>query len=181
MRQALVVAFGLIACSTSHSNPTEAPLVCDHESSADSRCCRGDADCANGSNGFEACAPPGAALGCGVCNMDPSDCATDADCKSRGATLICNPVACACDVVAATRCTAGCTADSACAEGEACDLTANRCRAKSCASAADCPADFLCAPTGCQRATCTSDADCSGFCVEGACYSTAGECRGPVA
>jgi hypothetical protein len=38
-----------------------------------------------------------------------------------------------------------------------------------------CPVNFACSMT-CQRKSCTSDSDCAGFCVNGACYSDIGTC-----
>src|SRR5262245_23070978 len=177
MRHALVVAFGLLACGGGHSGST---VECEHLYSADSQCCTAQSDCTPES-GLETCAPPGTPFGCGVCNMDPSDCGNDADCKSRDPASICEPVTCSCDAVPAMRCTAGCTMHADCAEGQSCDITTNRCIAKACATAAQCPIDFICTPTGCSRATCHTRSECSGYCVDGACYTTAGECRGPAA
>src|SRR5215813_11980588 len=148
MRHALVVAFGLFACGGGH--PGSSTVECEHTLSADSRCCTAQSDCPQ-DGGIEMCAPPGTPLGCGVCNMDPSDCGADADCKSREPTSICQPVTCSCDAVSAKRCTAGCTVNTMCGDGESCDITTNRCVAKACTTTGQCRLPFIRAPTGCSR------------------------------
>jgi hypothetical protein len=41
-----------------------------------------------------------------------------------------------------------------------------------------CPANFFCGASGfCQQNSCTSDSECSGFCVKGWCYQTRGTCE----
>jgi len=139
------------------------------------QCCGEQADCPD----TTACAPPGTALGCGACNIEPNSCADDAACKAQSATAICAPIPCSCD--GNNACTQGCTDDTTCAEGARCDLATNRCRATACDDAGDCPANFACADQQCTRMTCTEDAACAGYCVEGSCYSGLGECRPPSA
>lgn len=51
----------------------------------------------------------------------------------------------------------------------------------SCQSDVDCPTDFECAGGSCGRKGCAADANCSGYCVNGLCYSTPGTCYGAVA
>lgn len=154
------------------------PSTCEHDGNPNlsGGCCRDDVDCTATQ---EFCAPPGTAPGCGVCFMDPGDCTTDAECEARGAGMICEPITCAC--FDQRSCVPGCTDDSTCAEGETCDVAAGRCVATPCTTAAQCPTDFSCATDACARTTCTTDAECDGFCVLGRCYPSSGECQLPAA
>lgn len=140
-----------------------------------SACCHSQHDCDVAGQAQYYCTTPDTPLAMGVCPQ--SDCLMDADCKTQSPTAICQPLDC--DVPNGL-CTPGCTSDAGCAEGQACDLATNHCRAKSCAQASDCPVNFSCANGSCTRDSCTSDAQCSGYCVIGRCFETAGECRGPV-
>lgn len=89
---------------------------------------------------------------------------------------ICEPLACN----GGSWCVEGCTSDLFCAEGQMCNTTTNRCGPKACTTATDCPSNFSCTASTCARLSCASDSDCSGYCVLGACYANAGECRAPV-
>jgi hypothetical protein len=113
--------------------------------------------------------------------MPPTTCADDAACQAQDPMTICVPAQCACN--GELTCVPGCTDDSACAVGQACE--ALRCAAKPCAGAADCPQNFDCIPAQdqqrCARRPCTSDSDCDGTCVLGACHDTPGQCTPPVA
>jgi hypothetical protein len=111
--------------------------------------------------------------------MDPGDCTTDAECAARGAGMICEPLACSC--IDSRACVPGCTDDTVCAEGTHCDLAAARCVPTPCPTGTECPTNFACGGGTCARTTCTTDAACDGYCVLGACYSSAGECRLPAA
>jgi len=141
-----------------------------------SACCRSQHDCDAAGQAQYFCTTPDTALAMGVCPQ--SDCTMDSDCRTTNPTAICNPLDCD---FPNGMCAPGCTGDTACPDAQACDLATNHCRAKSCTQASDCPINFLCASGACMRDTCTKDADCSGFCVIGRCFETAGECRGPVA
>ena len=163
----MLIAIALVTGCGSGSSPA---IAC-----ASPPCCGEQADCPD----TTACAPPGAAFGCGACNIEPNTCDDDAACKAGGASQICVPITCSCDGNKA--CADGCIDDTTCGEGEACDLAANRCRARTCEDAADCPANFDCANQRCTRARCTDDDACDGYCVEGSCYSARGECRPPAA
>jgi len=155
----------------------ETPAQCPALGCPGADCCSSDAQCTTGT---AFCAPPGASAGCGVCNMDPSDCAADADCKPHGATMICEPITCTC--IGAKACVAGCTQDSQCGgPGLVCDLTSSRCVAKPCATDDQCPDNFHCGGTACARTTCATDLDCDGYCVNGACYEQTGQCTPPAA
>ncbi|MEZ4298919.1 MAG: hypothetical protein R3B70_28475 [Polyangiaceae bacterium] len=51
------------------------------------------------------------------------------------------------------------------------------CTSKSCSANWNCPASFECGGLHqCIRKRCTSDVDCDGFCLFGACYDTLGDC-----
>lgn len=180
--RALVVVM-LAACGASQDAPTGAE--CDHvwgqpSGYMASACCRSQTDCAAAGQSSYLCTPPGTPLPSGACPL--GDCDVDADCRTTGQPDICQPTSCT-PVGGPSRtgiCVAGCTADAGCAAGESCDLATNRCHARACATATDCPTDFGCEAGACARHTCASDGDCAGYCVLGHCYQAAGECRGPV-
>ncbi|HEU0030155.1 MAG TPA: hypothetical protein VFQ53_05965 [Kofleriaceae bacterium] len=125
------------------------------------------------------CLPPGASPGCGACNSTPGDCTDDTQCKAQSATAICEPIPCSCTQERA--CTQGCTTDDACGEGQSCDLASARCVPRSCVGTPDCPANFSCNAGECARDTCIDDLECDGFCVDGQCFSSRGECVPPAA
>ena len=158
-------------CIAESRTPAECPLY----GCPSPQCCDEQADCPQ----VTVCAPPGTPFGCGSCNNQEGTCTDDAECKAQGATQICELIPCTCDNNKA--CAQGCVDDTTCAEGETCDLAANRCRATTCDDPADCPANFDCVNQRCTRASCTDHAECVGFCVEGSCYSSLGECRPPSA
>jgi hypothetical protein len=158
-------------CIGASRTPDECPLL----GCPSPQCCGEQADCSD----VTACVPPGTELACGSCNNQENSCADDAECKAQRPTAICEPIPCSCDGNKA--CGDGCVDDTTCAEGETCDLAANRCRATTCDDIADCPANFDCVDQRCTRAICTEDAECVGYCVEGSCFSSLGECRPPSA
>jgi hypothetical protein len=133
--------------------------------------CRGDADCAAAE---EYCAVAGPEY-CGGAGCLLTTCTTDADCQAEGLS-VCELVACC----GGTACVPGCDAQTPCPEGQSCTAD-NHCVAQSCASEA-CPGNFNCG-TGseqiCIRRTCSSDADCDGYCVLGNCHATPGACDLP--
>ena len=153
----------------------ETPLECPALGCLGGDCCATQNQCMSN----ETCAPPGTAPGCGICNTDPGTCTTDAECKTMGATEICEPVVCACDNQKA--CVAGCTNDAQCSPGQTCDLGAARCVAISCGGAATCPPNFECGGATCTRMSCASDLDCAGYCVNGTCFEQTGSCTPPAA
>jgi len=126
------------------------------------------------------CLSPGQFAGCGICRRPlPSElCTNDAACAAMGKNAICtnSPSLCLCG--GETVCTFGCGADSECGEGQRCGGT-HRCEAKTCATAADCPTDFRCDAGSCKRKGCGKSSDCSGYCVNGSCFSTPGTCQLP--
>jgi hypothetical protein len=135
--------------------------------------CRGRADC---DYRQPSCISPAAVI-CALCLNELLPCGTDNDCQVDGGGLVCDVVACACSP-GARGCIRGCEDASGCRPGEAC--VAGHCRPISCQGDADCPTDFGCNNRICERKTCTTDAICSGYCVNGSCYSTLGTCQGPV-
>jgi hypothetical protein len=136
--------------------------------------CRGNADC---DYRHPSCVSPAAGPACSIC-LDPTvPCTTDGECQGDGGELICEVVACPCSP-GARGCIPGCADASECHPGQAC--AAYHCVSISCQSDADCPTDFECNNGTCERKTCTTDAICSGYCVNGWCYSTPGTCQSPV-
>src|SRR5207237_10250943 len=107
------------------------------------------------------------------------DCTSDAQCKTRGASLVCDPIACTCSNQ--KTCVPGCTSDMQCADGgQRCDLATARCVAQACSVPADCAPNFDCRATTCTRRPWPSDLECDGFCVDGACFAQTGTCVLPV-
>ncbi len=139
--------------------------------------CRTMSDC-TGTMSSEECVPPGGFPGCGICFNPMPACTADADCASQGPDSICALPLCSCMGLMA--CVAGCTSSAACAVGETC-ASSHHCEPTACASDGDCPTNFGCTSSQCQRKTCTSDAACAGYCVEGSCYDALGTCTLPPA
>lgn len=156
---------------------SETPTACPQLGCPGGECCNTQAQCATNTT----CAPPGTPPGCGVCNTEMGDCTSDAQCKPRGATLVCDPIACTC--TDQRRCVQGCTSDAACGDGTHCDTASARCVPLACTQDPDCPGNFHCSASHtCERSTCTTDNDCDGFCVLGQCFGSGrGECRPPSA
>ena len=154
---------------------TEPPHACPEVACPTPICCDDQADCSGA--GFS-CAGPNDAPGCGACNNDPGSCTTDADCGGPVNGMICEAIRCSCD--GARTCVPGCTADSECGTGETCSPSTHRCTARACSSTAGCPPDFTCTDGACARTPCTDDSVCDGFCVNGFCEASLGECRPPV-
>jgi len=138
-------------------------------------CCRTSADCGQR---FEQCFAPGEDVGCGACQIPPSQCTQDTECTAMGPTFICATVQCACNGEMA--CVAGCADSAACGEGLMCGAD-HRCVALACSAASPCPANFDCASGACARRPCSEDGVCDGVCVEGRCFETFGFCSAPPA
>jgi hypothetical protein len=117
---------------------------------------------------------------CGTPCPDPtSSCSSDADC---GTGWICDPKPCCSN---ATACTLGCTDGSQCPlSGEAC--VAGRCAPQICSDGDLCPTNSTCMFQGgalsgeCDPKSCTTDADCNGYCVDGFCEDRLGLCYAPA-
>lgn len=77
----------------------------------------------------------------------------------------------------ATACVRGCASDEDCPAASICRRD-HRCVARPCDESARCPSDFDCSPEAgqCQPKSCSTDADCAGFCVLGECHSMPGVC-----
>jgi len=50
---------------------------------------------------------------------------------------------------------------------------------RACAENDDCPTDFECMGGLCERASCESNSDCDGVCVNHACHEEPGYCTNP--
>ncbi|HNO70066.1 MAG TPA: hypothetical protein PKI49_16235 [Pseudomonadota bacterium] len=126
------------------------------------------------------CLSPGQFAGCGICRRPlPSEiCTSDAACAATGPTAICTNTPALCLCGGETVCTNGCAADSECSEGQRCAAN-HRCEPKACVSASDCPTDFRCDAGKCSRKPCATSRDCSGYCVNSACYASPGTCNLP--
>lgn len=134
--------------------------------------CRKDADCTGPS---EYCAVEGPSY-CGGAGCLLTACVNDGDCQAMG-LFVCEQIG---DCCSGTFCIQGCDADDPCPTGQSCTAD-NHCVAQPCASEA-CPANFDCgsgADPTCARRACSSDADCDGYCVLGACYDKLGFCDLP--
>ncbi len=128
------------------------------------------------------CTEPGGFLGCGACRPPPAtSCTKDGDCAGLGdANVICSsdPHDCFCSSVSV--CRAGCAVNVDCdAKSQICG-TDHLCAGKPCGGDVDCPSDFACTASHCQRRTCTGTAQCGvNYCVKGNCYPTPGSCGFP--
>ena len=137
--------------------------------------CHVGTDCKNGAM----CFAPGESIGCGICFSPQETCASDADCKSAGATFICKPVHCACS--GEHQCVQGCQSEADCAAWQFCAPNGN-CVNDVCLQTKDCLPNFECTPPGnphCNRKACQADAECAGYCVKGFCYDAEGFCSFP--
>lgn len=135
--------------------------------------CRTTDDCVEPNIGI--CQSPDAPAMCGICYEPPNPCTMDSECAMQDPTTICNPPPCSCG---GSECMPGCMADADCKIGTHCSA-GHRCVPNTCATKADCPTNFDCTNMECGRKSCTSDAECSGFCVNGSCYDVAGKCMLP--
>ena len=147
--------------------------------------CSSQDDCGLPGGMFLMCLAPGESSGCGICRMGPGDCSTDADCVrdggSTGGTMICDSAPSAdCYCHGAMICIVGCRTNADCRSGQACNPS-HSCQNTCVAGDGTCPANYSCGASGfCQQNSCTSDSECSGFCVKGWCYQTRGTCE-PIA
>jgi hypothetical protein len=143
--------------------------------------CESNADCS--SNGFLTCRAPGEFLGCGSCRQGPNSCSNDIDCGITSdagvavAHMICDVAPssdCYCSNV--TVCQIGCHGPSDCIAGQGCNAS-HQCQNSCTPGDGSCPADYSCTGGFCTQNSCTDDAQCSGACVKGRCYSTSGTCE----
>jgi len=144
--------------------------------------CRSQDDCGPPGGMFLMCLAPGESSGCGTCRMGPGDCSTDADCVrdggSTGGTMICDSAPSSyCYCYGAMICVVGCRTNADCSSGQACNPS-HSCQNTCVAGGGTCPANYSCGASGfCQQNSCTSDSECSGFCVNGWCHQTLGTCE----
>lgn len=153
------------------------PYHCPELGCAQPLCCNGQADC-NPSNTLR-CVGPEAGVQCGICDRTPGSCTTDAACDPAGTARICELILCSC--IDQRECVPGCAGAAPCGDGLVCDVPTSRCVPLTCGAAAPCPDNFDCAAGSCTRRACTSDAQCDGFCVDGACFDALGTCMPPAA
>ena len=136
---------------------------------ADRTCCRDNADCLGAATN---CVSPESGPLCGTCRPEPSTCASDDQCGGG----ICSPRPCAC--AGQTDCAPGCGATNPCPTGSVCNGTTRRCQAQTCGGGLECASTFLCSQTVCVRKTCLTDTQCGdGFCTNGECFDSRGECK----
>jgi len=180
-----------IETPTPRGTPTPTAFVSPRPTDLPTGRCRRAADC---NPNFQICLEPGGYLGCGICYSDGAidanfeRCTSDTDCNGTDPMQICEPLGRAAQTCSPCGgegsvkvCLRGCESDASCADGEVCD--AQRCRASSCSANADCPRTHQCSRAAdgsarCSRRSCANDSECGGgYCVEGACYDTAGRCH----
>lgn len=139
--------------------------------------CHSSAECAGAF-----CLSPGASLGCGACHDAEDPCADDGDCQASDPVSICVPSTVAdCLCSPANLCKPGCLSDGDCGAGESCGGD-HHCAPTACVADAGCPPLFVCTEGACSRKLCAGDVECSsGYCVNGGCFGTLGECADPPA
>ena len=143
--------------------------------------CSSQDDCEPSPGMYLTCHTPGESSGCPVCRTGPSDCSIDADCVRDGGsttgTMICElRTSGACYCPPAMFCVVGCRTNADCGPGQGCNQV-HRCENTCVAGDGTCPVNSSCDTSGfCRQKSCTSDSECSGFCVNGWCYQARGTC-----
>ena len=181
------VADTCFACSCTPSfagcrAASETPFACPALGCATPQCCHTTNDC-SAQDGFAFCQVPPINAGCGACFNGPGNCTKDADCLGLSSGRICEPTPCACPSSGMSKtCVPGCSSDSDCLETASCSADL-RCHDRPCDAA--CTGNYACDPTGarCIRKACKTDGDCGkpGYCIEGACSKSIGQCIQPAA
>ena len=121
---------------------------------------------------------------CGACIAPASPCTMNSDCKpynSAGPRGVCVVDTSPCACPNAMICVPDCTDPGFCPVGTRCGAD-YRCDPVGCAAGGTdaCPLDFTCGTDSkCARSRCTEDTQCSGACVNGACYDRPGTCGYP--
>jgi hypothetical protein len=135
--------------------------------------CRSSLDCGSSDGGKLRCVAPGMRPPAAMCtSCPPSECATNSDCAPKGPAMICIQ---SCDGLCFTNiCKQGCLSNADC-PGFLCNPD-HTCGEATCSATRPCPMNFQCAIGFCMRTPCTSDARCTGHCVQGQCYDTFGTC-----
>jgi hypothetical protein len=100
---------------------------------------------------------------CPKCFWKKPMCSADADCPTA---QHCGPC---------KTCVSSCVATMSCPAGKVCDPVSQECVA-SCKMPSDCPTNFTCNTGMCVQKTCSTDADCNGFCAGGFCVGQKGTC-----
>jgi Cys-rich repeat protein len=108
-----------------------------------------------------------------VCESSPA-CTTDADCKSGN---VCDPARglSVCGTMGDLGCQPACTAEDDCAAWQSCAQDGH-CQARTCSA---CPSYLSCPAGGsCGPKSCSTGDDCTGgYCVNGECQATLGQCQ----
>jgi hypothetical protein len=140
--------------------------------------CLSDSDCPSGAT----CLSLGEGL-CGhTCTGVIVPCSTDSDCAPDAAVpLICGFEGCGCSPTG-MECKPGCLTDADC--GLAVCAPNHRCVQRPCGPGAPaCPPNTICAGvmphTTCESIYCTSNSQCSDYCVAQTCQSVPGQCAFP--
>jgi hypothetical protein len=158
----------------------EGRMPCPELGCAQPLCCRTSDECQPSHGGT--CQVPPINAGCGACFIGPSECDDDADCKSNGQSWICKEAPCSCGDALINSCQQGCSSDADCHEPDRCNTATYRCEPRACGDPA-CTGNYECGGASCVRKSCTKDAQCDagGYCVDGACSRSLGQCIQPAA
>jgi hypothetical protein len=118
-----------------------------------------------------------------------AECATDTDCPSAtprcvstaGGGGTCEACAtdqdCAVGVCFQNACVPGCSPQNPCQNPLTRCSAAQRCEAIPCDGSAACPNNMQCSSGHCARIVCSSDAECTGHCVNQECQESLGTCH----
>jgi len=140
--------------------------------------CRTGEDCDGG--GGQYCRLADDPNVCGICLDQEDECDSDADCAGLGELGICIEAgihSCPACSPPLFICEIGCVSDLECRPWERCGAD-HHCGPVPCDAKEDCPAEFDCAGTQCERRACARDDDCdAGPCLRGACYAELGTCE----
>ena len=162
-------------CTSGRWSVSALTIACDSADAASG--CRSDGDC-RAPQEYCATSTPGGIAHCG--GTTATTCEVDGDCADAGyPSFICESYLCPAGTGQA--CFPACT-EAACGPTDETGLVCasdGRCRSKSCQAPSDCPTNFDCDAHQCRRRTCTTDAACQGYCVNGSCASALGTCELP--
>ena len=166
---------GLAACGSSSASSDHSDAGSGGQSG-----CRGQKDCQSGWFCAAYTLPPlcGGQYDTNITN----DCQVDGDCADAGSDFACLTGICVFPHGGGQpgpHCRKGCSVDADCGPGLAC-TSAHHCETRSCAAPGDCGPNYTCSAGKCQAAPCSADSACQGYCVNGSCSATLGECEQAV-